>query len=66
MKVKASLIGLSGAEDRHKSLGNQEVYVTPREFLEKVSDLNRGPLAARCSFRLSEIISGCRSRGAAG
>jgi chorismate mutase/prephenate dehydratase len=47
-----------------KSLGNQEVYVPHREkeVLERVSDLNRGPLAAhavRSVFR--EIISGCRS-----
>jgi chorismate mutase/prephenate dehydratase len=47
-----------------KSLGNREAYVPHREknVLERVSDLNRGPLVAqavRSVFR--EIISGCRS-----
>ena len=47
-----------------KSLSSQEVYVPHREkeILQRVRDLNRGPLSAQvvaAVFR--EIISGCRS-----
>jgi chorismate mutase/prephenate dehydratase len=49
---------------RSKNLSNQEVYAPHREkeILQRVADLNRGPLSAqavRAVFR--EIISGCRA-----
>jgi chorismate mutase/prephenate dehydratase len=49
---------------RSKSLNSQEVYVPHREkeVLERITELNRGPLparAVRAIFR--EIISGCRA-----
>ena len=47
-----------------KSLSSQEVYVPHREkeILQRVRDLNRGPLSAQAVAAVfREIISGCRS-----
>jgi len=49
---------------RSKSLSSQEVYVPHREkeVLQRVSELNRGPLSAHAvSAVFREIISGCRA-----
>lgn len=49
---------------RSKSLNSQEVYVPHREkeVLQRVSELNRGPLSAHAlSAVFREIISGCRA-----
>ena len=61
LNARASLAQRIG---RSKSLTSQEVYVPNREkeILQRVSQLNRGPLpvdAVSSVFR--EIISGCRS-----
>jgi chorismate mutase/prephenate dehydratase len=49
---------------RSKSLSNQEVYVPSREkeILQRLSDLNRGPLASSSIDSIyREVISACRS-----
>jgi chorismate mutase/prephenate dehydratase len=49
---------------RSKSLNSQEVYVPHREkeVLERITELNRGPLPARAVQAIfREIISGCRA-----
>lgn len=61
LNARASLAQRIG---HSKSRSSQEVYVPNREkeILQRISELNRGPLpadAVRCVFR--EIISGCRS-----
>lgn len=61
LNARASLAKRIG---HSKSRSNQEVYVPNREkeILQRISELNRGPLpadAVRSVFR--EIISGCRS-----